>query len=93
MSVVIWIILGAIVGLFATRMLGEQFPLRTAGAIVTGALGGFLGGGIVAAIGSRTVSGFDLLSAVTALVGAALLIAVLRQFGHAEPRAPSAGAQ
>ena len=93
MSVVIWIVLGAIVGLFATRLLGEQFPLRTVGAMVTGALGGFLGGGMVAAIASRSMSGFDLLTAATALVGAALLVAVLRQFGHPEPRAPSAGAQ
>jgi uncharacterized membrane protein YeaQ/YmgE (transglycosylase-associated protein family) len=86
MSIAIWIICGALVGLAATRLRPGRFPGGTLGAIVTGIVGGFVGGGLFAALDDRSVNGFDLPTTVSALVGASLMLAAMKTADDAEPR-------
>jgi uncharacterized membrane protein YeaQ/YmgE (transglycosylase-associated protein family) len=86
MSIAIWIVCGALVGLVAARLRPGRFPGGTLGATITGAVGGFVGGGVFAALYDRGVHGFDITTTVTALVGAALMLAAMNQADQAEPR-------
>ena len=54
--------------------------------MLTGVVGGFVGGGVFAALDDRGVNGFDPTTAVSALVGAALMLAAMKTADHAEPR-------
>jgi uncharacterized membrane protein YeaQ/YmgE (transglycosylase-associated protein family) len=86
MSIAIWIVCGAVVGLVAARLRPGRFPGGTLGATATGVVGGFVGGGLFAALDDRDVNGFDVTTTVSALVGAALMLAAMNQADHAEPR-------
>ena len=56
------------------------------GAVITGVVGGFVGGGVFAALDDRSVDRFDLTTTVSALGGAALMLAAMKTADHAEPR-------
>jgi len=86
MSIAIWIVCGALVGLVAARLQPGRFPGGALGATVTGIVGGFVGGGLFASLDGRNVDGFDLTTAVSALVGAALMLAAMKKADYAEPR-------
>jgi uncharacterized membrane protein YeaQ/YmgE (transglycosylase-associated protein family) len=86
MSIAIWIVCGALVGLLAARLRPGRFPGGTLGATVTGVVGGFVGGGLFAALDDRNVNGFDVTTTVSAIVGAALMLAAMKTADHAEPR-------
>jgi uncharacterized membrane protein YeaQ/YmgE (transglycosylase-associated protein family) len=88
MSIVGWMILGTIVGLLARWLLPGRFPGDIAGTVLVGMLGAFLGGGLFSLIADRSVGGFDLLSLVTALIGAALLLSVIRRIGDTGSTVP-----
>jgi uncharacterized membrane protein YeaQ/YmgE (transglycosylase-associated protein family) len=87
MSIATWILVGALVGLLAARVRRGRFPGGTLGAVVTGAVGGFVGGGVFAALDDRPVEEFDLVTAVSALVGAALMLGAMNKADSPEPRA------
>lgn len=86
MSIASWILVGALVGLFAARLRPGRFPGGTLGATVTGAVGGFVGGGVFVALDDRAVHGFDLVTALSALVGAAVMLTAMHKADYAEPR-------
>ena len=86
MSIVSWIVLGTIIGFLANWLVPGRFPGGILGTVAGGMAGAFLGGAIFSLVASRGVSGFDIVSLLLALVGAALLLAVVRKAGQAEPR-------
>ena len=86
MSIASWIFVGALVGLFAARLRPKGFPGGTLGATITGAVGGFVGGGVFAALDDRTAQEFDLVTAISALVGATLMLTAMRKTDQAEAR-------
>jgi uncharacterized membrane protein YeaQ/YmgE (transglycosylase-associated protein family) len=86
MSIVSWILLGAVVGLMGARLRPGRLPGGALGAAITGAAGGFVGGGVFAALDDRSVSGLDLVTAVTAIVGAVLMLTAIHKADYAEPR-------
>lgn len=86
MSIVSWIVLGAVVGLSGARLRPGHFPGRALGAAVTGAVGGFVGGGLFAALDDRSVNSLDATTAVSAVVGAALMLSAMHKADYAEPR-------
>jgi uncharacterized membrane protein YeaQ/YmgE (transglycosylase-associated protein family) len=86
MSIASWILIGALVGLGAARLRPRRFPGGALGAAVTGAVGGFVGGGVFAALDDRSVDALDLVTAVSALVGAALMLTAMNKADYAEPR-------
>lgn len=86
MSIASWILAGGLVGLLGDWLIRGQFPGGTLGRIATGAAGGFVGGGLFAVLGERSVSGFDPVTVLTAPVGAAVLLAAMYKADAAERR-------
>ncbi len=77
MSILSWIILGLIVGLIASRLMGAG-GYGLIGDIVVGILGAFLGGWLAAQFLGLDVTVVNLTSIVIGVVGAVILIVVYR---------------
>jgi uncharacterized membrane protein YeaQ/YmgE (transglycosylase-associated protein family) len=87
MGIISWLVLGTIVGFLVNWLAPGRFPGGVLGTVVGGTAGAFLGGAIFSLLADRGVAGFDALSLLIALAGAALLLAVARRAAYAEPRA------
>ena len=78
MNFIIWLIVGGIVGWLASLLMrtdGQQGILLN---IVVGIVGAFLGGLLFRMFGASGVTGFNLWSLVVALVGAVVLLAIVK---------------
>lgn len=71
-----WIVFGAIVGWVASAFMGANEDLVTN--IVLGIVGAVLGGWLMSFIGKSGVTGFNLYSFLVAVLGAVVLIAIVR---------------
>jgi uncharacterized membrane protein YeaQ/YmgE (transglycosylase-associated protein family) len=79
MSILGWIILGGLAGWLASRLV-RGTGLGLLGDIVVGIVGGVIGGFIIGALGGTGITGFNLWSFVVALLGAILLLLIVRLF-------------
>ncbi|MEK7201126.1 MAG: GlsB/YeaQ/YmgE family stress response membrane protein [Patescibacteria group bacterium] len=76
MGIILWIVFGALVGWVASLVMkSEQSFLWD---IVVGIVGAVIGGFVMTLLGESNVNGFNLYSFVVALLGACILIAVVR---------------
>jgi uncharacterized membrane protein YeaQ/YmgE (transglycosylase-associated protein family) len=87
MGIVSWIVLGAIMGVVANRVLPGRFPGGVLGTVAGGMAGAFLGGAIFSLLADRGVAGFDVVSLLIAFAGAAMLLTIVRKAGYADPGA------
>jgi uncharacterized membrane protein YeaQ/YmgE (transglycosylase-associated protein family) len=76
MSIIIWIIFGAIAGWIASMIMGTSEGLVMD--IVFGIIGSVLGGWLMSFFGKTGVSGFNFRSLLVAILGAVVLIAIVR---------------
>lgn len=76
MGIIIWIIFGALVGWVASMVMESSGGLLWD--IVVGIVGAVIGGFIMNLFGYGDVNGFNLYSFLVALLGACVLIAILR---------------
>lgn len=76
MSILIWIIFGTLVGWVASMVMGSGGGLISD--IIVGIVGAVLGGWIMSFVGGSGVTGFNLYSFLVALLGAVVLIAIVR---------------
>lgn len=76
MSILIWIVFGAIVGWIASAIMGTNEGLILD--IILGIVGAVLGGWLMSLLGKGGVSGFNLYSFLVAILGAIVLIAIVR---------------
>ena len=76
MGILIWIVFGALVGWVASMV------METGGGliwdVVVGIVGAVIGGFIMSLLGQSGVGGFNLYSFAVALLGACVLIAIVR---------------
>ena len=72
-----WIIFGAIVGWIASILTGRRSQMGCLTNIVVGVVGAFLGGWIWSFFGTATVTGFNIMSFVVAILGAVVLLLVV----------------
>jgi uncharacterized membrane protein YeaQ/YmgE (transglycosylase-associated protein family) len=79
MGILGWIILGGLAGWLASRLV-RGTGLGLLGDILVGIVGGVIGGFIIGALGGTGVTGFNLWSFVVALLGAILLLFIVRLF-------------
>ena len=79
MSILAWIVLGAIAGWLASVIVRGS-GLGLLGDIVVGIVGALLGGFLVSIVGGSGVTGFNLWSFVVAVLGAIVLLLVARVF-------------
>jgi uncharacterized membrane protein YeaQ/YmgE (transglycosylase-associated protein family) len=82
MSILAWIILGLIVGVLAKTIVPGEGPGGIVGDIVVGILGALVGGWLFNSFGHTGIVGFNLYSMLVALVGAVVLLIVLRLFSR-----------
>jgi uncharacterized membrane protein YeaQ/YmgE (transglycosylase-associated protein family) len=76
MGIILWIVFGALVGWIASMLMGSGGGIMWD--IVVGIVGAVIGGFIMSLLGSSGVNGFNLYSFVVALIGACVLIAIVR---------------
>ena len=76
MGILIWIIFGASVGWVASMIMKGGGGLVWD--IIVGIVGAVIGGLVMSLLGSSGVSGFNLYSFLVALLGACILIAIVR---------------
>ena len=76
MAIILWIIFGALVGWVASKVMGA--PEGLLWDIVVGSIGAVLGGFIMSLLGQGGVGGFNLYSFLVAILGACVLIAIVR---------------
>lgn len=80
MSILFLIVFGAIVGVLASWIMGGGYGLIWD--IVLGIVGSLLGGWIMNLFGKSGVTGFNLYSVLVGVLGAIILIAIVRAFHH-----------
>lgn len=79
MSIVGWIILGGLAG-WLSGILVRGTGLGIVADILVGIVGAFIGGLIVSAFGGTGITGFNLWSFIVAVIGAVVLLLVVRLF-------------
>ena len=78
MSILLWIVFGALVGWIASLIMKTDAQQGTVMNIIVGIVGALLGGWLMDTFGATGVTGFNLYSFVVALIGAVVLIAIVR---------------
>lgn len=77
MGIILWIIFGALVGWIASIIMkGEEEGLMMD--IIIGIIGAVIGGWIMSILGESGVGGFNLYSFLVAILGACVLLAVVK---------------
>jgi uncharacterized membrane protein YeaQ/YmgE (transglycosylase-associated protein family) len=78
MGILIWIVFGALVGWVASMLMGTDGQQGALLNIIVGIVGAVIGGFIMSQFGATGVSGFNLYSFVVALLGAMVLIWIVK---------------
>ena len=78
MSLLIWIIFGALAGWIASLIAGTNAQQGALGNIVIGIIGSFIGGFIMSLIGKSGVSGFNVSSILVAVLGSVILLTIYK---------------
>lgn len=77
MSVLMWILFGALAGWIASIIKGKNAQMGAFANIGVGIVGAMIGGFIVALLGGDGVNGFSLWSLIVATGGAVLFLSIL----------------
>lgn len=80
MGILAWIVLGALAGWIASMVAGTNSQQGALANILVGIAGAFIGGLLFNLFGGRGVTGFNLYSVVVSVVGAVILLFILRAF-------------
>lgn len=78
MGIILWVIFGAIAGWLASIIMKTDAQQGAVANILVGIAGALIGGFIFSLFGGGGVSGFNIGSLLVALVGAIVLIAILK---------------
>ena len=78
MGIILWIIFGALVGWIASIIMKTDAQQGALLNIIVGIVGAVLGGYIMNLLGEAGTTGFNLYSFLVALIGAVVLIAIVR---------------
>lgn len=83
MSIIAWIILGGLAGWIASLLTNTDEQMGILANIVVGIIGALLGGFLVGLLGSSGVTGFNLWSLIVAVLGAFVLLMIIKAFRKA----------
>lgn len=73
-----WIILGGLAGWIASMIAKTDESMGVLANIIVGIIGAFIGGFVFSFFGGEGVNGFNIYSFVVALVGAVILLLIVR---------------
>lgn len=77
-SIITWIVVGGLAGWVASMIMGNNAQQGLLGNIVVGVIGAFIGGLIVELLGGTGFTGFNVWSFIVALIGAIILLWIVR---------------
>ncbi|MGH2536330.1 MAG: GlsB/YeaQ/YmgE family stress response membrane protein [Candidatus Promineifilaceae bacterium] len=80
LSIVLWLILGALAGWIASMIMGTDPQMGWAANIIVGIIGALIGGFLFGLIGAQGATGFNIWSLIVAVLGAIVLLAIVRLF-------------
>ncbi|CAN5165664.1 GlsB/YeaQ/YmgE family stress response membrane protein [soil metagenome] len=83
---ILWIIFGALAGWIASMITKTNEQQGAIGNILTGIVGAFIGGFIVRTLTGNDVEGFNIASLAVAILGAVLLISLLKMLRRGKAR-------
>ncbi len=78
MEIILWIVFGALVGWVASLIMKTDAEQGAFLNIIVGVVGAVIGGWIMSSLGGGAVTGFNITSFVVALVGAIILIFLVK---------------
>lgn len=78
LDIVLWILFGALAGWIASRIMRTDAQMGMGANIVVGIIGAFIGGFLVRLFTGVDVVGFSIVSLVVAIVGAVVLLAIVK---------------
>ncbi len=78
MGLILWIVLGGLAGWIASMIMTTDAEQGIFLNIIVGIIGAVIGGFIMSMLGFGGVSGFNLYSFLVALLGAVILIAIVK---------------
>ena len=79
MGVIAWLVLGALSGWIANRLMGKNISTGLLDNIIIGIIGAFIGGFVFNFLGAQTITGLNLHSIFVSVVGACILLWVINQ--------------
>lgn len=74
MTIIGWVVLGALAGWLASLVTGRNEQMGCLSNIIVGIVGGLLGGWLMSMFGVQGVTGFNIPSLLVAIVGAVVLL-------------------
>ncbi len=77
-TIITWVILGGLAGLIASALTGTNARVNGWMNVVVGIIGAFIGGLVLQLLGVDISTGFNLASLLTAILGAAILLSLVR---------------
>lgn len=80
MGIILWIIFGALVGWIASKIMNTDAQQGAGMNIIVGIIGAVVGGFLMNMLGYGGVDGFNIYSFIVALLGAVVLIAIVKAF-------------
>lgn len=78
MGLISWIILGGLAGWLASIIMETNKSMGLLANIAVGIVGALIGGFVVSALGGVGVTGFNLWSLAVAVLGSAILLAIVK---------------
>jgi uncharacterized membrane protein YeaQ/YmgE (transglycosylase-associated protein family) len=78
LNIILWIIFGGVAGWIASIIMGKNAQMGAVANIVVGIVGALIGGFLMNAFGAAEVTGFNLYSLIVAIVGAVVLLFLIR---------------
>jgi uncharacterized membrane protein YeaQ/YmgE (transglycosylase-associated protein family) len=79
-QIITWIVLGALAGWIASMITGTEARVNGVTNVVVGVIGAFVGGLVLQLFGVTTDTGFNLATLLTAILGAVVLLSLVRAF-------------
>jgi len=77
MSIIGWIVIGALAGWIASLITGNDKKMGAGMNILVGVIGGFIGGIVMNLLGGYGVTGFNFWSLIVATIGAIILLLIV----------------
>ena len=73
-----WIIIGGLAGWVASKFMGTDAEQGVLANVIVGVIGAFLGGFVMNIVGGQGITGFNIWSFLVALLGAVILLWIIR---------------
>ena len=83
MGIILWIIFGGLVGWIASLIMGTDAKQGIVLNIIVGVIGAIVGGWLMSFFGKVGVTGFNFYSFLVAIIGAVVLIAIVKMLRRA----------